>query len=77
MPDPVLVDVQARLEECRDRVQDLREQLAAELKRRDALVVEMIDAGGAQRATAKAAGVGNTRVVAILCGSEPDAVLPR
>jgi hypothetical protein len=77
LPQPVLTDMTKRLQACRAEVQDAREVLNAALRRRDAVIVDAIDEGMAQRAVAEHAGVSNTRVVAVLADSQPDAVLPR
>lgn len=77
MPQTVISDLRPRLAAARLAVADAQRALATERQRRDQLIVAAIDEGMAQRAVAAAAGVSNTRVVAILADSEPDAVLPR
>lgn len=74
---PVALTTLARLQACRDRIRDLREQLHLELVARDELMVDAIDEGTAQRAVAQSGGVAQSRVNAILAESEPDAVIPR
>lgn len=73
----VISDLKPRLEASRQAVAEARELLAAELERRDGLIVSAIDEGMAQRAVAVAAGVSNTRVVAVLAVSDPEALIPR
>lgn len=77
MPQQVITDLVPRLNAARDAVRDAREVLAAELQKRDQLIVNAIDEGMAQRAVASHAGVSGTRVVAVLAGSDPEALIPR
>lgn len=70
MVSPVLTDMNPRLEAAAAAVADAREVLAAEMERRDHLVVAAIDHGMSQRHAARAAGVSVARVVAILSASQ-------
>ncbi|MBN9327641.1 MAG: hypothetical protein BGO38_07840 [Cellulomonas sp. 73-145] len=66
MPEPVLTDMNPRLEACRREVEDNRSLYLAALKRRNRVIVAAVDHGMSQRAIARSAGLTPARVSALL-----------
>lgn len=59
--------IATRLSSCRDRIDELQEQLAQERQRRDQLVVDAHDDEGiGYKTIARLAGISKSRVIAIL-----------
>jgi len=66
VPEPVLTDMNPRLEAAAADLDDAREKYRASLELRNYLVVAAVDHGMSQRAVAAAAHVAVSRVSALL-----------
>lgn len=66
MPEPVLTDMNARLQAASREVADARDIYQAALERRNRLIVAGVDHGIGQRAIAKLCGMTPSRVSAVL-----------
>lgn len=62
----VLLDFLPRIEAAADEIDDARALVRAATQRRDQLILDAVDAGVSQRAVAKAARVGQPRIIRIL-----------
>lgn len=62
----VLLDFLPRIEAAARELADAHEQVKAATLRRNQLIIDAVDAGVSQRAVAKAAGVGQPRIIGIL-----------
>ncbi len=71
-PSEVRLDLSPRLEAAAAAVRDAKEALQLKLEQRDQLIVQAVDEGMQQRVVARLAGVSQTRVIAVLAGSQPD-----
>ncbi|MDQ2825826.1 MAG: hypothetical protein M3Y04_02480 [Actinomycetota bacterium] len=73
-PKPVASEVRVRLEKAATDVSDAKEAYELAVERRDQVVLEAVDLHGmAHGAVAKAIGVVQGRISAILAHSQPDA----
>lgn len=72
MPGEVLPDLLPRIAAAAAAVRDARDALQLRATQRDQLIVAAVDAGVSQRAVARAAGMSQTRIIAILAGSQTD-----
>lgn len=66
MPEPVLTDMNPRLEKASREVEDSRDIYAAARQRRNRLIIAAVDNGMAQRAVARVCGLTPARISAIL-----------